>query len=95
MTKRAEIARSILPVPEALVFEADEYLFTLAAAMSEVALSYMRVLMIAGVEGKAEAGGAGVVHNVAKKLRNLGHTVKPMFRGSHTEAKLAVSVSNF
>ena len=39
----------------------------------------MRVLMIAGVAGKAEAGGAGVVHNVAKELRNLGHTVKPMF----------------
>jgi hypothetical protein len=36
MTMRAEIAQSILPVPEALVFEADEYLFTLAAAMSEV-----------------------------------------------------------
>src|SRR6202045_4052199 len=39
----------------------------------------MRVLMIAGVAGKAEAGGAGGVHNVAKELRNLGHTVKPMF----------------
>ena len=38
MTMRAEIARSILPVPEALVFEADEYLFTLAAAMSEVVI---------------------------------------------------------
>ena len=36
MTMRAEIARCILPVPESLVFEADEYLFTLAAAMSEV-----------------------------------------------------------
>jgi glycosyltransferase involved in cell wall biosynthesis len=39
----------------------------------------MRILMIAGVAGKAEAGGAGVVHNVATELRNLGHTVKPMF----------------
>jgi hypothetical protein len=38
MTMRAEIARRILPVPEALVFEADEYLFTLAAAMSEVVI---------------------------------------------------------
>lgn len=38
MTMRAEIARSILPLPEALVFEADEYLFTLAAAMSEVVI---------------------------------------------------------
>lgn len=39
----------------------------------------MRVLMIAGVAGKAEAGGAGVVFNIAKELRDLGHTVKPVF----------------
>ena len=39
----------------------------------------MRVLMIAGVAGKAEAGGAGVVHNVAKELRVFGHNVKVMF----------------
>jgi hypothetical protein len=38
MTIHAEMARRILPVPEALVFEADEYLFTLAAAMSEVVI---------------------------------------------------------
>jgi glycosyltransferase involved in cell wall biosynthesis len=38
MTMHAEMARRILPVPEALVFEADEYLFTLAAAMSEVVI---------------------------------------------------------
>jgi hypothetical protein len=38
MTIRAEIARRILPVPEALVFEADEYLFTLAAVMNEVVI---------------------------------------------------------
>jgi len=38
MTMRAEIARGILPAPEALVFEADEYLFTLAAVMSEVVI---------------------------------------------------------
>jgi glycosyltransferase involved in cell wall biosynthesis len=36
MTMRAAIARQILPVPEALVIEADEYLFTLAAALSEL-----------------------------------------------------------
>jgi len=31
---RADIARQALPVPEALVFEADEYLFTMAAALA-------------------------------------------------------------
>lgn len=39
----------------------------------------MRILMIAGVAGKAEAGGAGVVYNLVKELRGFGHTVKPMF----------------
>ena len=36
MTLRAKLARQIVPVPEALVIEADEYLFTLAAARSEI-----------------------------------------------------------
>ena len=35
LTLRAEIARKILDVPEALVIEADEYLFTLAATLAE------------------------------------------------------------
>lgn len=39
----------------------------------------MRVLMIAGVAGKAEAGAAGVVFHVAEELRQLGHVVKVMF----------------
>jgi glycosyltransferase involved in cell wall biosynthesis len=39
----------------------------------------MRILMISGVPGKAEAGVAGIVHNLAKELGNLGHTVKAMF----------------
>jgi hypothetical protein len=36
MILRTELARRILPVPEALVFEADEYIFTLGALMSEL-----------------------------------------------------------
>ena len=39
----------------------------------------MRILMISGVPGKAEGGVAGVVHNLTKELRDLGHSVKPMF----------------
>lgn len=38
MAIRSEVARRILPVPESLVFEADEYLFTLAAALSETVI---------------------------------------------------------
>ena len=36
MAIRSELVRRILPVPEALVIEADEYIFTLAAVLSEV-----------------------------------------------------------
>lgn len=39
----------------------------------------MRILMIAGVPGKAEAGVSGIVHNLAKELRGLGHSVEPKF----------------
>jgi glycosyltransferase involved in cell wall biosynthesis len=35
---RAHVARKLLPIPEALVIEADEYLFILAAAIADVAL---------------------------------------------------------
>src|ERR1700676_3427650 len=39
----------------------------------------MRILMVSGGAGKAEAGVAGIVHNLAKELGDLGHSVKPMF----------------
>src|SRR6266852_4525153 len=39
----------------------------------------MRILMISGVLGKAEAGVAGIVYNLAKELGGLGHSVKPIF----------------
>jgi len=39
----------------------------------------MRILMISGVPGKAEAGVAGVVNNLTKELRELGHSVRPVF----------------
>ena len=35
LTLRSSIARKILPVPEALTIEADEYLFTVAAALAD------------------------------------------------------------
>jgi hypothetical protein len=38
MALRASVARAILPVPEALVIEADEYLFTIAAAVSDAVI---------------------------------------------------------
>jgi hypothetical protein len=38
MTLRAEIARQILPVPEMLTIEADEYLFTIAATLSDLVI---------------------------------------------------------
>lgn len=38
MNMRAALARQILPVPEALRIEADEYLFTIAAGLSQVVI---------------------------------------------------------
>ena len=38
MTVRAEILRRVMPVPETIFIEADEYIFTLAAALSEVSI---------------------------------------------------------
>jgi Glycosyl transferase family 2 len=38
LTLRADLARRILPVPEELVFEADEYLFTLAPVLAEAVI---------------------------------------------------------
>jgi hypothetical protein len=35
LTLRSSVARKILPVPQALIIEADEYLFTLAAALTD------------------------------------------------------------
>jgi len=48
MTLRRELARRILPMPEALVFEADEYIFTLANVLADAVilqepLTYYRV----------------------------------------------------
>ena len=39
----------------------------------------MRVLIVSGVPGKAEAGVAGIVYNLAKELSGMGHSVKPLF----------------
>ena len=39
----------------------------------------MRILMISGVPGKAEAGVAGIVYNLTKELRGLGHIVEAKF----------------
>ena len=39
----------------------------------------MRILMISGVPGRAEAGVAGIVYNLARELGSLGHSVKPLF----------------
>jgi glycosyltransferase involved in cell wall biosynthesis len=38
MTVRSEILRKIVPIPESIRIEADEYIFTLAAALSDVSI---------------------------------------------------------
>lgn len=39
----------------------------------------MRILMVSGSPGKAEGGVAGIVHNLAEGMRQLGHSVEPKF----------------
>jgi hypothetical protein len=76
---RAEVARKILPVPEAMVFEADEYLFTMAAALGPFvllpdALTHYRVhggnlFLGAGASEAGERRKARVIAELARALR--------------------------
>jgi hypothetical protein len=64
MILRTELARRILPIPEALVFEADEYVFTLGALMSELII-LQDALTYYGIHGSnlyllSGGGNAGV-----------------------------------
>lgn len=77
---RADVARKILPIPEALVFEADEFLFTMAAALAESVilpdpLTHYRVhagnlFLGAAATDSGERRKAHVVGAVAKALRD-------------------------
>jgi glycosyltransferase involved in cell wall biosynthesis len=79
LTLRADLARKILPVPEALVFEADEYLFTMAAALGPFvllpeALTHYRVhagnlFLGAGASKAGERRKARVIAELADALR--------------------------
>ncbi len=76
---RTEVARRILPVPEALVFEADEYLFSMAAALGKSvilpeALTHYRVhagnlFLGAGASEAGERRKARVIAALAEALR--------------------------
>lgn len=82
---RAELARKILPVPESLVFEADEYLFTMAPALAPSRviadpLTHYRVhasslFLAAGASAEGERRKARVLASLAEELsRNLPAT---------------------
>jgi len=76
---RAEVARRILPIPEELVFEADEYLFTMAAALQPFAilpdaLTHYRVhsgnlFLRAGASEAGERRKARVIAELVDALR--------------------------
>jgi hypothetical protein len=76
---RASLARKILPVPESLVFEADEYLFTMAPAFEPSlvladALTHYRVhagnlFLAAGASEEGERQKARVLAALAAALR--------------------------
>src|SRR5438094_9681814 len=76
---RADLARKILPVPESLVFEADEYLFTMAPALAPALviadpLTHYRVhagnlFLAAGATEAGERRKARVLASLAGGLR--------------------------
>ena len=76
---RAEVARKILPVPEALTLEADEYFFSMAAALGKSvilleALTHYRVhagnlFLGAGASEAGERRKARVIAALAEALR--------------------------
>lgn len=83
MAIRSELARRIVPVPEALVIEADEYLFTLAAVLSEVLILRASltcyVLHGANLFVSAGAGTAGLRRKQGV-LAALASTLPPALR---------------
>jgi hypothetical protein len=92
---RADLARRILPLPESLVFEADEYLFTMAPALAPSrviadSLTHYRVhagnlFLAAGATEAGERRKARVLASLADELgRNLPET------GAAPEATLRV-----
>ena len=76
---RADLARKILPVPDSLVFEADEYLFTMAPAFAPSLvlpdpLTHYRVhsgnlFLAAGATAEGERRKARVLASLADSLR--------------------------
>ena len=76
---RAALARKILPVPESLIFEADEYLFTIAPALAPgrvlaEPLTHYRVhagnlFLAAGKTAEGERRKASVLASLAAALR--------------------------
>ena len=79
LTLRSSVARRILPVPESLVFEADEYLFTLAPALADTMilpdpLTHYRIhganlFMSAGANREGERRKQHVLASLAIELR--------------------------
>ena len=79
LTLRSSIARKLLPVPESLVFEADEYLFTLAPALADTMilpdpLTHYRIhgtnlFMSAGANPEGERRKQRVLASLASELR--------------------------
>ena len=77
---RADLARKILPVPQSLIFEADEYLFTMAPALEpslvlSEPLTHYRVhsgnlFLAAGATAEGERRKARVLASLADSLRS-------------------------
>lgn len=83
MTYRADLLRQIGRVPEALIFEADEYLFTVAAFLAEVAILREPLTFYRLHEANAFQLAAGSESSVRRKQHVLESLAKSL------KAKLA------
>ena len=86
MAMRTELARRILPIPEALVIEADEYLFTLAAVFSEVMIlrQPLTCYVLHGGNLFVSAGkGAAGLRRKQRVLATLARELSKVLRAHH------------
>ena len=83
MTVRADVLRQVLPIPESLTIQADEYLFTLAAATCEVRILTEALFFYRIHDANAFQMLSSDPHRLQRKqkvLATLAHVLGPQLR---------------
>jgi glycosyltransferase involved in cell wall biosynthesis len=93
MTLRTQLALQILPVPEALVIEADEYLFTLAAALGEIII-LQEALTHYGIHGGNLYLAAGTDGNGLRRKQRVMTALANLLQSMLTQKGVPADVTN-